>query len=153
MRIARPKVLLVVAHPAIGTALETLLRIEDRYDVRRIRSLGQLRSLPEGWRPDAALLDGVLLTDGTVARLGVPTLVLSGNAEDGQSLGRRVEDCRGWLRKESNVDDLVTAIDGLVGRSVSVVASERATARTAALAAVALALLAAIVYILWQVFA
>jgi hypothetical protein len=141
--------LLVVAHPAIGAALETLLRIEDRYDVRRIHSLAQTRVLPDGWRPDAALVDGVLLKDGATATIGAPTLVLSGNAEDGQSLGRKVDDGRGWLRKESNVDELVSAIDRLIGRrSVSRDAGPGA-ARFLLLALAAIVLAAAIVYLIW----
>lgn len=149
-RIARPKVLLVVAHPAIGAALETLLRIEDRYEVRRVPSLAQLRTLPEGWRADAALVDGLLLGEGTMARLGAPTLVLSGNAADGQALGRRVEDPRGWLRKESSVEDLVSAIDGLLGRPASAVRPGRSEVlRMVLLFGTACVLGGAILYLVW----
>lgn len=142
--------MLVVAHPAIGAALETLLRIEDRYDVRRIHSLAQTRALPDGWRPDAALVDGVLLKDGATATIGAPTLVLSGNAEDGQSLGRKVDDGRGWLPKESNADELVSAIDRLIGRrSVSRDAGPGAAAHVVLLAFAAIVLAAATVYLIW----
>ena len=60
-RITRPKVLLVVGHPSIGAALEALLRIEDRYEVRRAQSLEQVASTLDGWVADLALVDGVLV--------------------------------------------------------------------------------------------
>jgi len=37
--IVRPKVLIVTGHPSIGAALETVLRLEERYDIRRAARL------------------------------------------------------------------------------------------------------------------
>ena len=144
--------MLVVAHPAIGAALETVLQIEDRYDVRRVRSLADTRSFPDAWRPDAALIDGVLLKDGGASGVSAPTLVLSGNAEDGESLARTLKNGRGWLRKESRGDELVLAVDRLIGQTGDAATSGPAIARTIVLAAVGMILLAAVGFILWQVF-
>jgi len=144
--------LLVVAHPAIGAALETVLQIEDRYDVRRVRSLADTRSFPDAWRPDAALIDGVLLKDGGASGVSAPTLVLSGNAEDGESLARTLKNGRGWLRKESRGDELVLAVDRLIGQTGDAATSGPAIARTIVLAAVGMILLAVVGFILWQVF-
>ena len=144
--------MLVVAHPAIGAALETVLQIEDRYDVRRVRSLADTRSFPDAWRPDAALIDGVLLKDGGASGVSAPTLVLSGNAEDGESLARTLKNGRGWLRKESRGDELVLAVDRLIGQTGDAATSGPAIARTIVLAAVGMILLAVVGFILWQVF-
>ena len=38
--IGRPRVLLVVSHPSVGAGLETILRLERRYEVRRAAKLG-----------------------------------------------------------------------------------------------------------------
>src|SRR3989442_5701062 len=85
-RITRPKVLLVVGHPSIGAALEALLRIEDRYEVRRAQSLEQVVSGLDGWVADLALVDGVLVPRGQTEVLEMPTIVLSGNPHDGRRL-------------------------------------------------------------------
>lgn len=112
--IARPKVLIVTAHPSIGAALETVLRMEDRYDVRRVPRLADAMALAPTWPADVALVDGVLLT-GAAAALGVPALVLSGSQEQGELLARRLDDGRGWLPKDVGPDALLSAIDGVVG--------------------------------------
>jgi len=104
-------VLLVVGHPVVGAGLETLLRLERRYDVRRIARLSEVESEVASWRPDVALVDGVLLQNGERPSLGVPALVLSGAAGDGEALGRRLDDARGWLRKDPTPDELRAAID------------------------------------------
>ncbi len=44
--------LLVVGHPGIGAGLEALLRIEERYDTRRVQSLEQVRAGVDGWTAD-----------------------------------------------------------------------------------------------------
>src|SRR5947199_10793762 len=85
-RITRPKVLLVVGHPSIGAALETLLRIEDRFEVRRAQSIEQAVAGLEGWPADLALVDGVLVPNGRTEDLAMPAIVLSGNAADGTRL-------------------------------------------------------------------
>lgn len=112
--IDRPKILIVTGHPSIGAALETVLRLEDRYDVRRAARLADGVSLAASWPADVGLVDGVLLT-GATAALGMPTLVLSGSREQGESLAGRLDDGRGWLPKDVAADDLVKAIDNVVG--------------------------------------
>src|SRR5439155_26537790 len=98
-RITRPKVLLVVGHPSIGAALEALLRIEDRYEVRRAQSLEQVASGLDGWPADLARVDGVLVPTGRTEVLPMPTIVLAGNAHDGRRRAERSAPGPGWLRK------------------------------------------------------
>jgi DNA-binding NarL/FixJ family response regulator len=110
-RITRPKVLLVVGHPSIGAALETLLRIEDRYEVRRAQSLEQVASGLDGWVADVALVDGVLVPKGRIEVVSMPTIVLSGNPQDGRRLAARFAVGQGWLRKDATPDEIRAAID------------------------------------------
>ena len=93
-------------------ALETLLRIEDRYEVRRAQSLEQVGAGVDGWNADLALVDGVLAQNGRTEALVVPVIVLSGNAADGKRLQSRFAHARGWLRKDATADELHAAIDG-----------------------------------------
>src|SRR5713226_2900231 len=117
-RITRPKVLLVVGHPSIGAALEALLRIEDRYEVRRAQSLEQVTSDLDGWLADLALVDGVLVPKGRIEVLTMPTIVLSGNPNDGRRLAERLAQGRGWLRKDATAEEIRTAIDRALGPTV-----------------------------------
>jgi AcrR family transcriptional regulator len=110
-RITRPKVLLVVGHPSIGAALEALLRIEDRYEVRRAQSLEQVASGLDGWLADVALVDGVLVPRGRTEVLPMATIVLSGNPHDGRRLAARFAKGRGWLRKDATAVEIRAAID------------------------------------------
>jgi AcrR family transcriptional regulator len=110
-RITRPKVLLVVGHPSIGAALEALLRIEDRYEVRRAQSLEQVASTMDGWVADLALVDGVLVASGRMEVLPMPTIVLSGNPHDGRRLAERFAQGQGWLRKDATAVEIRAAID------------------------------------------
>jgi DNA-binding response OmpR family regulator len=145
--ITRPKVLLVVGHPSIGTALETLLRIEDRYEVRRAQSLEQVVAGVDGWNADLALVDGVLAQNGRTEALMVPVIVLSGNAADGKRLLPRFVNTRGWLRKDATPEELHAAIDHALERPV--IALPRPRAIGIALAAVlVLVLLVATWYLL-----
>ena len=102
---------MVVAHPVVGAGFETLLRLEGRYDVRRVTRLSEIDPELARWQPDLALVDGVLLQNGERPVLGVPALVLSGNASDGEALRHRLDDARGWLRKDPTPDELRAAID------------------------------------------
>jgi DNA-binding NarL/FixJ family response regulator len=112
-------VLLVVGHPSIGAALETLLRIEDRFEVRRAQSIEQAVAELEGWPADLALVDGVLVPNGRTEELAMPAIVLSGNAADGKRLASQFVQGRGWLRKDATAEDLRAAIDNaLRGRAL-----------------------------------
>ena len=110
-RITRPKILLVVGHPSIGAALEALLRIEDRYEVRRAQSLEQVASGLDGWVADLALVDGVLVPRRQTEVLAMPTIVLSGNPHDGRRLAQRFAKGHGWLRKDATAEEIRAAID------------------------------------------
>src|SRR5438552_1589896 len=90
-RITRPKVLLIVGHPSVGSALETLLRIDDRYEVRRVQSLADSAIDRNEWTPDVAVVDGALLGSTIVAALPLPAIVLSGNEADGTRPPARVD--------------------------------------------------------------
>jgi hypothetical protein len=103
-------VLLVVGHPSIGAALEALLRIEDRYEVRRAQSLEQVASGLDGWVADVALVDGVLVQKGRTEVLPMPTIVLSGNPHDGRRLSARFAQGQSWLRKDATADEIRVAI-------------------------------------------
>ena len=109
--------LLVVGHPGIGAGLEALLRIEDRYDTRRVQSVEQVRAGVDGWTADVALVDGVLVEIGRTEALAMPTIVLSGNAMDGARLASRLPAGRGWLRKDATADDLRRGIERALVRS------------------------------------
>ena len=114
--ITRPKVLLVVGHPSIGAALETLLRIEDRYEIRRAQSLEQVATGMEDWAPDLALVDGVLIKSGQREDLAMPAIVLSGNPQDGRRLSEQFAQGRGWLRKDATAEELRAAVDAALAR-------------------------------------
>ncbi len=129
---------MVVAHPVVGSGLETLLRLEDRYDVRRIARLDQAAALISSWPPDVALIDGVLLRDGERPALGVPSLVLSGSAVDGEGLQQRLDDARGWLRKDPTSEELRVALDRVLPSSSAASGMSRTTL-IAVLAATAVA--------------
>jgi AcrR family transcriptional regulator len=144
-RITRPKVLLVVGHPSIGAALEALLRIEDRYEVRRAQSLEQVASGLDGWIADLALVDGVLVPRGQTEVLPMPTIVLSGNPLDGRRLAQRFVRGRGWLRKDATAEEIRAAIDRALVRGV------RRWSAAIVVAALVLALMViAIAYVLLQ---
>jgi len=107
-----------VGHPSIGAALEALLRIEDRYEVKRAQSLEQVASGLDGWVADIALVDGVLVPRGRTEVLAMPTIVLSGNSRDGRRLAERFAQGRGWLRKDATAGEIGGAIDRALTRRV-----------------------------------
>jgi DNA-binding NarL/FixJ family response regulator len=112
--ITRPRILIVTPHPVIGAGIETVLRFEDLYDLRRVASLTDAASAAESWPADAALVDGVLL-EGHAIDLAIPSYILSGDAESGQRLAERVPGARGWLPKDAPPGRLVAAIDRSLG--------------------------------------
>jgi DNA-binding NarL/FixJ family response regulator len=112
--IARPKVLIVTPHPVIGAGIETVLRLEDLYELRRVPNLADGSVAASTWPADVALVDGVLL-DGRTADLGVPCYILSGDAESGEQLAREMPNARGWLPKDAPPARLTKAIDRAAG--------------------------------------
>jgi len=136
----------VIAHPVIGSGIETLLRLEERYDVRRVASAGEAAALRD-WRPDVALIDGTLLSSGAPVHLGSPTLVLSGTEADGRALLRRLPEGRGWLRKDATAAEFTKMIDGVASGPTSQVAL--GTLGTIVLVLLALAVVLLVIYLIW----
>ena len=108
-----PKVLLVIAHPVIASGIETLLRLEGDYDVKRVASVSEAAQ-QKAWGAEAALVDGTLLSAYTDVSIGAPAFVLSGNERDGRQLSRKLDDGRGWLRKDATGAELAAAIASLM---------------------------------------
>ena len=106
--------LIVTPHPVIGAGIETVLRLEGLYDVRRAGTLADAALQARSWPANAALIDGVLIESSSV-ELGIPCVVLSGDAESGQRLAATVPGARGWLLKDAPPAKLVAAIDGSLG--------------------------------------
>jgi DNA-binding NarL/FixJ family response regulator len=104
---------LVVAHPVIASAIETLLRLEGDYEIKRVASLSEA-SKQQDWGPQVALVDGTLLNGYSQVRIGAPAYVLSGSERDGRQLARKLDDGRGWLRKDATGPELTKAIDTLL---------------------------------------
>ena len=136
----------MIAHPVIGSGIETLLRLEERYDVRRVASAGEAAALRD-WRPDVALIDGTLLSSGAPVHLGSPTLVLSGTEADGRALLRRLPEGRGWLRKDATAAEFTKMIDGVASGPTSQVAL--GTLGTIVLVLLALAVVLLVIYLVW----
>ncbi len=139
------KILLVVAHPAIATGLETLLKLEGDYDVRRLPNFTSWSSLG-GWRPDAALVDGTLLASQEKVVLGVPALVLSGNEDDGKALAAKLDDGRGWMRKDATGEEFSNALSSLLGTTTS---SGIGIATLLVIAVLAIIAVGVIAYLVW----
>ena len=103
----------------IGAGIETVLGLEDLYDLRRVTTLSDAAAAAASWPADVALVDGVLL-EGRAIALGIPSYVLSGDAESGDRLADRLPGARGWLFKDATPSRLVAAIDrSLASRSAS----------------------------------
>lgn len=136
----------MVAHPVIGSGIETLLRLEERYDVRRVASATEAAALRD-WRPDVALVDGTLLNSGTRMHLGAPTLVLSGTEADGRALLRRLPEGRGWLRKDGTAAEFAKMIDGIASKPTA--QATLGTLGTIILVLLVLAVILLVIYLLW----
>ena len=135
----------MVAQPVIGSGIETLLRLEKRYDLRRVAGAAEAAALRD-WRPDVALIDGTLLGSGARVHLGAPTLVLSGTETDGRALLRRLPEGRGWLRKDATAAEFVKMIDG-VTRPMS--PATLGTLGAIVLVLLVLAVILLLIYLLW----
>ena len=149
-RITRPKVLIVTPHPVIGAGIETVLRLEDLYDVHRASSLADGIALVGTWGADVALVDGVLL-EGRAVDLGVPSYVLSGDAESGQRLAEKVPGAKGWLLKDAPPARLVEAIDRAAG-IVRVRDDVRGTLGMVVAVLIVIAFVGAVVLFAWRFF-
>ena len=143
---AQTKVLLVVAHPVIGSSIETLLRLEQKYEVRRVAGASEAATLRD-WRPDVALIDGTLLSGGARIHVGAPTLVLSGTEADARTLLRRIPEGRGWLRKDATAAEFAKMIDGVANAQTT--QTTLGTLATLVLVLLVLAVVLLIVYLVW----
>src|SRR5438552_17930839 len=148
--ITRPKVLIVTPHPVSGAGIEPVLRLEDLYDVHRVSSLADGIVLVGTWGADVALVDGVLL-EGRAVDLGVPSYILSGDAESGQRLAEKVPGAKGWLLKDAPPARLVEAIDRAAG-IVRVRDDVRGTLGMVVAVLIVIAFVGAVVLFAWRFF-
>lgn len=126
--IGQPRVLLVVAHPGVGAGLETLLRLERRFEVRRAAKLTDGIQLARGWPAEAVLVDAVLLPREGKVPLGAPTIVLAGNEAESSAAAAALEDPRGWVAKDAPASELVGAVERLLTRAADEPAGSLAVA-------------------------
>ena len=145
---AAPKVLLIVAHPVIASGIETLLKLEGDYEVKRVPSIADATKTGE-WHADVALVDGALLTSYPEATLGVPAYVLSGNERDGRQLARKLDDARGWLRKDATGPELRGAITSLKRGAAEPDGAGIGTLGIAIVVVLSLIVLALVAYLIW----
>ena len=144
--IGRPRVLLVVSHPSVGAGLETILRLERRYEVRRAVKLSEAMNWAQSWPADLALVDALLLRGGDRANLGVPALVLAASAAEAASAEKSLDKPGGWLAKDAASADLVSAVERLLTRPAETSAGSLALFAIGVLVVVLLALL---IYLTW----
>jgi DNA-binding NarL/FixJ family response regulator len=144
--IGRPRVLLVVSHPSVGAGLETILRLERRYEVRRAAKLAEAASWARSWPADLALVDALLLRGGARADLGVPALVLAAGAGEAEAAEKYVDKPGGWVAKDAASADLVSAVERLLTRPAEASAGSLALFAIGALLVVLVALL---IYLTW----
>ena len=142
-----PKVLLVVAHPVIASGIETLLRLEGDYDVKRVTNVGEAANARE-WGAQVALVDGTLLTGYAEVQLGTPAYVLSGNERDGRQLARKLDHARGWLRKDATGPEFAHAINAALQANGSGTSS-LGTFGIVLIALVCVIVLALVAYLVW----
>ena len=144
--IGRPRVLLVVSHPSVGAGLETILRLERRYEVRRAARLAEAASWAGSWPADIALVDSLLLRGGDRTNLGVPSLVLAASAAEAASAERSLDRPGGWVAKDAPAADLVSAVERLLTRPAEAPAGSLALFGIGVLVVVFVALL---LYLIW----
>ena len=144
--IARPRVLLVVSHPSVGAGLETILRLERRYDVRRALKLAEGARWAAAWPADVALVDALLLRGGTPAQLGIPALVLAGSEPEAATAERSLDRPAGWVAKDAAAADLVSAVERLLTRPAEKPAGSLALLAVGALLVVFVGLF---LYLVW----
>src|SRR5438132_11652727 len=95
--IGRPRVLLVVSHPAVGGGIETLLRLERRYEVRRATKLTEALRVCPSWPADLAHVDALIDPPEYRVALGVPMRVLAGGEAGYDATARNPDDQRAGL--------------------------------------------------------
>jgi DNA-binding NarL/FixJ family response regulator len=146
--IDRPKILIVTPHPVIGAGIETVLRIEDLYELRRAANLADAKVAAESWPADAALVDSVLL-GGDAFDLTIPCTILAGDAESGERLVGRTPGARGWLLKDAPPVRLLEAVDRSLG-IIRVRPDVRGTLGTLVAVIIVIAFVAAVALFVWR---
>jgi len=132
----------------IGAGIETVLRIEDLYDLRRAMNLTDAKAAAESWPADVALVDSVLL-GGDALDLQIPCTILAGDAESGARLVAKVPGARGWLLKDAPPSRLVEAVDRSLG-IVRVRSDVRGTLSMVVAAIIVIVFVAAVALFLWR---
>jgi DNA-binding NarL/FixJ family response regulator len=112
--IGRPRVLLVVSHPSVGEGIETILRLERRYEVRRAAKLSGAVNIARGWPADLVLVDSLVLRGEGRAELRVPALILAGGATEAATAERFLDKPGGWIAKDAASAELVSAVERLL---------------------------------------
>jgi DNA-binding NarL/FixJ family response regulator len=144
--IGRPRVLLVVSHPSVGAGLETILRLERRYELRRAAQLTEAASWARSWPADLALVDALLLRGGDRTNLGVPALVLAGGPAEAATAEKYLDKPGGWVAKDAPAADLVSAVERLLTRPAETSAGSLALFAIGTLVIVLVGLL---FYLIW----
>jgi DNA-binding NarL/FixJ family response regulator len=144
--IDRPRVLLVVSHPSVGAGLETILRLERRYELRRAAKLSEAASWARSWPADLALVDALLLRGGDRANLGVPALVLAASPAEAANAEKYLDRPGGWVAKDAASSDLVSAVERLLTRPAETSAGSLALFAIGGLVIVLVGLL---LYLIW----
>jgi DNA-binding NarL/FixJ family response regulator len=124
--IGRPRVLLVVSHPSVGEGIETILRLERRYEVRRAARLSGAVNIARGWPADLVLVDALVLHGEARAELGVPALILAGGAAEAATAERFLDKPGGWIAKDAASAELVNAVERLLTRPAEATAGSLA---------------------------
>lgn len=148
--IGRPRVLLVVSHPSVGAGIETILRFERRYEVRRAAKLSEAVSIARAWPADVALVDALVLRGGARSDLGVPALILAAGAAEAAGAERSLDKPGGWVPKDAASTDLVSAVERLLTRPAETTAGSLALFGIGVLLVVLAGLL---LYLVWTAIA
>jgi DNA-binding NarL/FixJ family response regulator len=114
--IGQPRVLLVVSHPGVGAGIETILRLERRYEVRRAGKLADAINLVRSWPADLALVDALLIRGDARADFRAPALILAAGPAEAAAAERSLDNARGWLAKDAASADFLTAVERLLTR-------------------------------------
>jgi DNA-binding NarL/FixJ family response regulator len=144
--ISRPRVLLVVSHPSVGAGIETILRLERRYEVRRAAKLGEAVNLARTWPADLALVDALVLRRDGRAELGVSSLILAGGAAEAAAAERSIDKPQGWVARDAPSADLVGAVERLLTGSMQ---AEAGSLAIFGIGALVLVLAGLFLYLIW----
>lgn len=137
---------MVVSHPGVGSAIETILRLERRFEVRRETKLGEAVRTAAAWPADLAVVDEAVLSNGSQVPVRVPALVLATTAADGQRAGGSLPDYRGWIAKDATSQDVISAVEQLLTPAVETSAGPVTLLAMGLLVIVLVGLLA---YLIW----